>query len=348
VGDEGKTQKPTPRRIQEFRKRGEIARSNDLASSVALFGGVVCMMSFSDQTARDLADLMRASAAALQTPDGVIPLGNAGRVFARAVTPGCVGAVLGYMLGAVAQLGWPPTFKKPGFDLTKVFAPQAIGQALSPKQGAGRVLKALLKTTAVVAVVWGVLRTEMDRYLAAPVLEAAALAQRTATGAGHVAIGAIAALAALAAFDYLLARRKMSKKMMMSPEELKREHREQEGDPMVRGHRRRRMRELARRRVSAEVKKADVVLVNPTEYAVALRYSAEGDRAPRVLAKGRRNAAVHIRELARKAGIPILQRPPLARLIFKLVPEGREIPAQLFEAVAEVLAYVYRLRERRR
>ena len=186
------------------------------------------------------------------------------------------------------------------------------------------------------------------RSLAAPVLEAAALAQRTATGAGHVAIGAIAALAALAAFDYLLARRKMSKKMMMSPEELKREHREQEGDPMVRGHRRRRMRELARRRVSAEVKKADVVLVNPTEYAVALRYSAEGDRAPRVLAKGRRNAAVHIRELARKAGIPILQRPPLARLIFKLVPEGREIPAQLFEAVAEVLAYVYRLRERRR
>jgi flagellar biosynthetic protein FlhB len=91
-----------------------------------------------------------------------------------------------------------------------------------------------------------------------------------------------------------------------------------------------------------------VVLVNPTEYAVALRYKTDKDRAPRVLVKGRRGAAGHIRELARKAGIPILERPPLTRLIFKLVPEGREIPAQLYQAVAEVLAYIYRLKERRR
>jgi len=103
---------------------------------------------------------------------------------------------------------------------------------------------------------------------------------------------------------------------------------------------------MARRRLAAVVPKADVVLVNPTEYAVALRYDANEDRAPRVLAKGRGAAAERIREMARKAGVPIVPEPPLCRLIHKLVPEGKEIPSQLFSAVAEVLAYVYRLRGR--
>jgi flagellar biosynthesis protein FlhB len=188
----------------------------------------------------------------------------------------------------------------------------------------------------------------MDQYMVNPALEAAGLGRQMAAGAGRLTVGAVAALCAIAILDYLIARRRMTKRMMMSADEIRREMREQEGDPHVRGRRRRRMRELARRRLVVEVKQADVVLVNPTEYAVALRYSADKDRAPRVLAKGRRAVAAHIRELARKAGIPILERPPLTRLIYKLVPEGREIPAQLYQAVAEVLAYIYRLKERRR
>ena len=106
------------------------------------------------------------------------------------------------------------------------------------------------------------------------------------------------------------------------------------------------MRELAKRRLAAAVKTADVVLVNPTEYAVALRYRAGEDRAPRVVAKGRHAVAERIRDLARRAGIPIMPQPPLTRLLHKLVPEGKEIPRTLYHAVAEVLAYVYRLRRR--
>jgi flagellar biosynthetic protein FlhB len=135
--------------------------------------------------------------------------------------------------------------------------------------------------------------------------------------------------------------------MRMTPAEAKREHREQEGDPQVRRRRRQRMRELARRRLATSVKTADVVLVNPTEYAVALRYQTGTDRAPRVVAKGRLVVAEQIRTLARQTGIPILAQPPLCRLIHKLVPEGREIPARLYQAVAEVLAYVYRLKQGR-
>jgi flagellar biosynthesis protein FlhB len=348
VSDDSKTQKPTPKRIKEFRKKGEIARSPDLAGTASLLGGVVCLMATSGSTATSLSELMRACAAALSNPDQAKLLVPCMAVFVKAVIPAGIGAMLGFAIGACLQLGWPPTFKKPGFDLGKLFSLQAIGGALSPKQGGGRVLKAMAKTAGVCLVVWIALRAELDKFLTAPALEAAGLARQTASGAGRVAMGALFALAVLAAFDYLIARRRLTKKMMMSPEEVKREHREQEGDPLVRGRRRRRMRELARRRVSAEVKSADVVLVNPTEYAVALRYDAEEGRAPRVVAKGRRAAAAHIRELARKAGVPILVRPPLTRLIFKLVPEGREIPGQLYQAVAEVLAYVYRLRERRR
>ena len=132
----------------------------------------------------------------------------------------------------------------------------------------------------------------------------------------------------------------------MSKSEVKREHRDQEGDPIIKARRRRRMRELVRRRVAAVVPKADVVLVNPTEYAVALRYLSGSDRAPRVLAKGRGAAAEFIRTIARKAGVPIVPEPPLTRMIYKLVPEGREIPATLYKAGAEVLAYVYRLKRR--
>jgi flagellar biosynthetic protein FlhB len=113
---------------------------------------------------------------------------------------------------------------------------------------------------------------------------------------------------------------------------------------MLKGKRRQRMRELAKRRLAAAVANADVVVVNPTHYAVALRYDSERDRAPVVVAKGTDETAEKIRELARKHSVPILPRPPLARALHKQVKEGRAIPANLYRAVAEVLAYVYRIR----
>jgi flagellar biosynthesis protein FlhB len=342
-----KTHKPTPRRVAEARKRGDIARSPELASTAALLGGMFCLIGFAGASASSLADLVRSASAGLDTPDRAPDLGTIGRVFTTAVAPVAVGAVLGYLAVALVQLGWPPTFKKPGFDIGRVLTLKSIGRSLSPRDGAGRVLKAVLKTGAVAGVVAITLSRELDRFLAAPALEAAGLSLQLAAGASRVALGAGTALAVIAVLDYLQSRRRHTKQLMMSPDEIKREMREQEGDPQVRSRRRRRMRELGRRRLIV-VEKADVVLVNPTKYAVALRYSEREDRAPRVLAKGRRAVAAHIRELARRAGVPILERPPLTRLIYKLVPEGREIPALLYQAVAEVLAYVYKLRERRR
>jgi flagellar biosynthetic protein FlhB len=115
---------------------------------------------------------------------------------------------------------------------------------------------------------------------------------------------------------------------------------------MVKGRRRQRMREMAKRRMAAAVKTADVVLVNPTHYAVALRYDDKEDVAPVVVAKGTDEQADKIREIARQNGIPVLSRPPLARALYKHVKEGRTVPSNLYRAVAEVLAYVYRIRHR--
>jgi flagellar biosynthetic protein FlhB len=161
-----------------------------------------------------------------------------------------------------------------------------------------------------------------------------------------VTLYAGSALAALAVIDYVLQRRRLWARMRMTRAEVMREQKQEEGDPQIKRRRKKRMQEISRRRLESAVKGANVVIINPTEYAVALRYRSQHEQAPRVVAKGRGALAERIRKLARRAGIPIMAEPPLCRLIYRLVPEGREIPAQLYRAVAEVLAYVYRIQRR--
>jgi flagellar biosynthetic protein FlhB len=154
----------------------------------------------------------------------------------------------------------------------------------------------------------------------------------------------VVAMATLAGLDYLYQRWRTESQLRMSRHEIKEEMREQEGDPQLKGHLRSLRQKMSRRRLAADVAKADVVITNPTELAVALRYRAGEMSAPRVLGKGAGFIAQRIREIAREKGIPIVENKPLARLLYRQVDAGREIPEALYRAVAEVLAYVYRLR----
>jgi flagellar biosynthetic protein FlhB len=154
----------------------------------------------------------------------------------------------------------------------------------------------------------------------------------------------IGVMIAFAAFDYLYARWNVEKQLRMSRHEIKEEMREQEGDPLLKSHLRSLRQRLSRRRIISEVAKADVVITNPTHLAIALRYRPEEMGAPKVLAKGAGFIAEKIREVARAKGIAIVENKPLARLLYKQVEIGREIPEALYRAVAGVLAYVYRLR----
>jgi flagellar biosynthetic protein FlhB len=336
---------PTPKRIKDFRKRGQIALSKDLSQVGALIGSAAIGLG-SITTAQ--AHIGEAITRGLRlTDEPAVALEAAALTFAMVVGPIALGALAGWLVVAAVELGAPPAFAPFKFDLTRLANPSAILELVSPKKAGERGLKAVAKLAVVAAAAVIALSAEWDRWLSTPVTESAQVAARATSALAHVTLWSCAALLTLAIVDYALARRRNRNEMKMTMEELRRENKENDGDPAIKRRRRQRMRELAKRRFVAAVRSSDVVLVNPTEYAVALRYKSNKDPAPRVVAKGKDKVAERIRERARESGVPIVVNIPLARLLHKIVPEGRVIPTHVFRAVAEVLGYVYRLRGRR-
>jgi len=342
VADSQKTQKPTPKRIREFRKRGDIALSRDVVSAAAFTGGAIALLMFGASGFGAIRGLTRDVAnSADGLPHDGLP-GQALHAFTSATFPVVVGAAGAALIAIFGQLGWPPAWKGIKFDLNRLNAFTNAKNVFGLSAVARRTGTATLK----MILVGVVISTALAGLASARPTTAADLATTAASLIGHVLRLVIGVLLAVAAGDYYLARRKMNAQMKMAPDEVKREHREQEGDPMVKGRRRQKMKELAKRRMSAAVAKADVVIVNPTHYAVALKYDDKKHAAPVVVAKGSDEAAEKIREIARKHNVPVLSRPPLTRALHKLVKEGRPVPANLYRAVAEVLAYVYKIKNR--
>ncbi len=343
MADPQRTHKASPKRRQEYRKRGDIPLSRDVVSTAALLGGAIGLATCGATTFRTLAQLCRNAVTAM---DGTstYDLPQAARAaFVSAVLPVVVGAAVAALIAIFGQLGWPPAWKGIGFDLGKLSPAKNLPQTFGFAAIARRTGTGLAKLVVVGAIVAGTLGGDaLVRHSLPP----QALAALAGTIISRVLWSVTATLAGLAAIDYLLARRRMTTQMKMTSEEMKREHRESDGDPQVKGKRRQKMKELAKRRMAAAVASADVVIVNPTHYSVALRYTEGKDHAPVVVAKGVDESAAKIREIARYHGIPVLERPPLARALWKHVKEGRTVPANLYKAVAEVLAYVYRLRHR--
>jgi flagellar biosynthetic protein FlhB len=338
-----RSHEPTPKRVEDFRKRGEVATSRDLTMVSTLMGGAIAGALFGQHSMKALTDHVRGTLGALDGTATDVALQTTAGAFVVAAAPIAIGAFAGYLI-SIMQRGFPLSLQFPKFDLMKPFGMQGLGNIVSPKAALGRVLKSLAKVFVVMMAAYLALHGQLQRMIAEPVLDAHGTAHGLSSALGLLVMVAGSALAVLALIEYVQSKRSLMKRMRMTPEEIKREYREQEGDPQVRRRRRQRMREISRRRLVSSVKGADVVVVNPTEYAVALRYKAGEDRAPKVVAKGRGVVAERIRELARQNGVPILAQPPLARLLHKVVPEGREIPSNVYHAVAEVLAYVFRLR----
>ncbi len=341
-----RTHAPTPKREQDFRKRGEVAFSRDLTMVSTVLGGAIAGALFGQRSLATLSDNLRGSLGGLDGTATDVALHNTAGAFVTAALPVMLGALFGYLL-SIVQRGFPLSLQFPKPDFMRPLSFSNLGQIVSLKAAAGRTLKSLAKMMVVAMAAYLALRGEFARMIADPILDARGTAIGLSAALGRLTMVAGFALAVLAVIEYVQSRRQLAAKMRMTPEEIKREYREQEGDPQVRRRRRQRMREISRRRLVQAVKGADVVVVNPTEYAVALRYRAGEDRAPRVVAKGPCVVAERSRELARTAGIPILAQPPLARLLHKIVPEGREIPSHVYHAVAEVLAYVFKLRRGR-
>ncbi len=310
-------------------------------------GGIAGGLTFASQTANTLTAYARTRWGAIDVPLEPAVYIDAVSVIIAAAAPTAIGAAVGWTIAVGAQLGWPPALKAPGFDVVKIITFQGAAQIFSPKAASVRVLMATAKVLVVFAAAYLAIRAEYHTVLAAPASDAVALADRLSPATTRMFTYGALALAVLAAVDVWHQRRQMGAKLRMTAEEVKREHKDSEGDPQVRKKRRQRAMEMAKKqRPEVAVRTADVVVVNPTHFSVAIRYDKEQDNAPRVIAKGRDGVALKIREAARKRGVPIVEEPPLARLMYKLVPDGEVIPEKLYHAVAEVLAYVYRLRNR--
>lgn len=339
---------PTPRRLREARRRGEVARSQDLLAAlsllaVALAAGVL-VPAAAAALGRTAAHFWSAPPARDWTvADGVAFLRQAALGGLGAAAPLALVAWIVVLLAGAAQAG---------LVFTSVpLAPRL--DRLDPVAGlrrlwSRRVLVELLKAVLKVAVVGAVLvrgflaaRAELLSSLGAPpaavLLEAAAWARRLFLwGAG--------AYLAVAVLDYAYQRWEHQQSLRMSVQEWKQDQKETEGDPLLKQRLRQRQRQLARQRMLHEVPRADVVVTNPTRYAVALRYDPATMAAPVVVAKGRDALAARIRALAEEHGVPIMEEPPLARALYQAVEVGQEIPEELYVAVAEVLAFVWRLR----
>ncbi|MCL6451314.1 MAG: flagellar biosynthesis protein FlhB [Acetobacteraceae bacterium] len=346
---EEKQEEPTWRRRQEARRKGQVFRSLEVTSVGILVAGFLAVRWLGPGICRELTGFLRHC---LSLPGVAVGPGGASRlavdavgVFVRAALP-----VLGlaFLAGTVANLGqvgvvFTPHLLAP--DLGRINPAVGLARMFS-RRAVMDLLKAGVKVAAVGGVTYFTLAGVGRELPALCQLDVGEAAGRVAGMAWTVFWRASLALFALAMFDYLYQRWEHELKLRMSREELKEELKETEGHPQIKGRIRRAQHQLARRRMLSEVKRADVVVTNPVEFAVALRYDMERMAAPVVVAKGRGLLAERIRAIALEAGVTVVPNPPLAQALFWAVEVGRAIPVELYQAVAEVLAYVYRLKRR--
>ncbi len=345
-----RTEAPTPRRLQEARQEGHVPRSLELNAALVLLAGVLALQGPGARLLRDLENLMVSAAAGL--PDLAGGPGALWPWLGRQVWPVLTG--LGLVVGALslagvatslAQTGPVLAFQRLRLDLSRVNPFLGLRRLFS-LQGLVELVRALLKLAVVVAVAVSYLRGLSEQI---PLLGLIGL-RPGVTALADLAAGLAwrvgAAYLILAAADYGYQRWSYLRSMRMTREELKEELKRAEGDPFLRSRIREQQRRLARQRMLAEVPKADVVITNPVHLAVAVRYEAATMQAPKVLAKGAHRMAERIVAVAREHGVPILQNVALARSLYRGVDVGQEIPPDLYLAMAEVLAYVYSLRDR--
>ena len=336
------------RKLDKAREEGQVVRSRDLGHFAAIAGGGALVATLGPQIAGWLTDALgRSLRFDRATALGSNAMGEQMRswavTWAVAAVPFGLAMMALAVVGSLAIGGWAWTAKPLGPKFTVLDPLAGIGRVFSKQQ----IIDAL-KASALALVLGSIgafyLAGHVEAFagvLALPLPRAiAAVAGALAGGMGLILL----ALAAFAAIDVPLQKHLHASRQKMSHQELKQENKELEGNAEVKGKVRARMREMTKRRMMAAVPKADLVVMNPTHYAVALKYDDASMAAPRVVAKGADLLALRIRDLAEGSKVPVLEAPALARALYAHAELDREIPAALFAAVAQVLAYVYQLR----
>lgn len=342
-----KTEKPTGKRLRKARKDGQVARTHDLAGWSSVMAASFILPWAWRHAGQGLRQQMVLMGALIQDPDihGATALTrDAMGIVVSTSAPLLLTTMVIAVMGTAAQGGLPlATAKlKPNF---KALNPMSGIKRLLGPQGAWEAIKSLLKIAVVGAVVWHSTRNVMPLLASGASMPLGTVVSIVSGTTLSVLRQAALTGLFLAALDYAVIKRRTSKGMRMSKDEVKDEARQAEGDPKMKGAIRSRQLAMSRNRMMSDVAKADVVLVNPTHVAVALRYDPMRG-APRVVAKGAGVLASRIRALAEENRVPMVQDIPLARTLYKSVDIGGEVPPELYTALARVLAFVLSLKAR--
>ncbi|RQZ60292.1 flagellar biosynthesis protein FlhB [Burkholderia sp. Bp9004] len=346
--DLDRTEAATPRRREKAREEGQVARSRELASFALLAAGFYGAWLLAGPSGAHLQTMLRGAfafdrATAFDTHRMLSAAGSASVEGLAALLPILALTGLAALLAPMALGGWLISQKTFELKFDRLNPIAGLGRMFSI-QGPIQLGMSLAKTLVVGGIGGIAIWRSKDELLG---LATQPLGSALADALHLVAVccgTTVAGMLVVAALDVPYQLWQYNKKLRMTKEEVKREHRENEGDPHVKGRIRQQQRAIARRRMMAAVPKADVVVTNPTHFAVALQYTDGEMRAPKVVAKGVNLVAARIRELAAEHNVPLLEAPPLARALYHNVELEREIPGSLYSAVAEVLAWVYQLR----
>lgn len=342
-----KTEEPTHQRLMEARKKGQIAKSNDVSVAFVLFSSALFLSTQGKTIFIKLAEFVRYRITSTITSD--ITADGFRSYFFSVMTPiftlfapFVLMVVVAGVVGNIIQTGFLFSMESinPKFD--KMNPIEGVKKIFSMK-GFMEFLKVIAKTLVLIFIFKGYLQNNTDRILTMGFLSKLAIFENYFLLAKGLFVRIAGALMILAAMDYGYQWYMFKKQMMMTKQEVKEEYKKSEGDPLIKSRIKMKQREFIKKRMLMGVKDSRVVIVNPTHYAVGLRYSEEMDEAPIVSSKGKGYLALQIRKLAEKHNIPIYENPPLARAMFKEVEVDEMIPAEMYRAVAEVIAFVEKL-----
>ncbi|MEM9073682.1 MAG: EscU/YscU/HrcU family type III secretion system export apparatus switch protein [Myxococcota bacterium] len=337
-----KTEQATPKRKEKLAKDGKLPKSADVGAAAVLVSAAASFAFFGSSAIADVTSFSRRAFSLHETPLGAV------RVLFGAITRTTVPFVASAMVAA-ATAGLVQTR---GRITPKLLTPQwdrlnplpRLKTLLPGKESALEIFKQLVKVAAIGTVVWRVVDEAMPAIVNLPSASPLVGAGTVVEAAGRVALHGGLAFVLVAVFDFWLAKRKFNEDNKMTKREIRDEHKESEGDPHIKARRRRKARELAAARAVMDVSKATVLVCNPTHIAVALRYVPGEDTVPITLGKSVDEVALKMRARARVHGIPIVENRPFARALYKHADPGKPIPVELYDAAAEVIAHVLRLR----
>ena len=348
--DSQKTEEPTQKRQDDSREKGQVASSKEINHWFMIFGGTLFVVMLAPDILRTISATMRSF---LESPHLMTVEGSGMTAVLRAAMSE-VGLALLIPMGLLMVLALLSGFVQTGMlfsteslmpKLDKI-SPAAGFKRLFSTKAVVELLKGILKIVIVGAVLTMVVMPELTKITELLAYSIPDLMVYTTKLSGKVLMASLAVIAVIAGLDILYQRFAHMQSMRMSKQEIRDEMKQTDGDPLIKSRLRQIRMERARRRMMAEVPKATVVVTNPTHFAVALRYEQADMAAPIVVAKGADLVAARIRELAQEHNVPIVENPPLARALFATVDLDQPIPSEHFRAVAEIIGYVMKLKQK--